>query len=234
MAKNKLLLLHGGLGSEADFSELAWLLMPEYLALTMDFRGHGGNLIDNDFSINVFVNDTKNLIDFLNFADPLNVAPFNIFGYSMGGYVALNLALTHPNLVNKIITLGTKFNWSKESAEQQVKMLNPDVIEQKVPKFAESLRIKHAPQDWKTLMRKTADMMINLGNGDAMTTEDFSRIEHEVLICVGSEDNMVTHEESAEVASHLKNGKLKIIEGFKHPIETVDKNKLAEIINEFL
>ena len=47
-------------------------------------------------------------------------------GHSMGGYVALKLALKRPELVDRIITLGTKFNWTPEVAAKEVKMLNPD------------------------------------------------------------------------------------------------------------
>lgn len=226
MAKNKLLLLHGALGSQIDFSELKSILSDREI-YTFNLSGHGGNEFNTDFSIDQFVNETRDFIE------QHNLSPVNLFGYSMGGYVVLKLALTHPHLVNKIITLGTKFHWSKDSVEKQVRTMNPELIEQKVPKFAETLRTKHARQDWKILMQKTADLMTDLGDGAAMTKDDFSKIQHEVLISVGSEDTMVTQEESAQVASYLKNGKLKIIEGFKHPIDVVDKGKLAEIVNEF-
>ena len=67
------------------------------------------------------------------------------------------------NIINSIVTFGTKFNWSKEAAAKEVKMLNPEVIEEKVPKFAQMLKDTHAPNDWKTLLHKTAAMMKGLG-----------------------------------------------------------------------
>ena len=225
---NKLLLLHGALGSHSDFSELESILAHSFEIYKFNFSGHSGNELNSEFSIDTFVNDAKEFIEHH------DVAPVSIFGYSMGGYVALKLAAKYPNLVNKIITLGTKFNWSKESTDEQVKLLDHNLIEQKVPKFAQALKEKHGFENWKTVLRKTADMMLSLGNGSAMTKEEFSQINHEVFICLGSDDNMVTKEESVEVTSYLKNGKLKIIEGFKHPIETINKTKLAEIIIENL
>ena len=56
----------------------------------------------------------------------------------MGGYVALQLANKHPKYVQKIITLGTKFAWDKETAAKEVKMLNPEKIEEKIPAFAKN------------------------------------------------------------------------------------------------
>ena len=55
----------------------------------------------------------------------------------------------------------------------------------------------------------------------------------EVLVCIGTDDHMVSIEESERTAKQLKNGHLKIIEGFRHPLESVDKNILASICNEF-
>lgn len=39
-----------------------------------------------------------------------------VFGYSLGGYIALMAALEKPDLFKKIITLATKLDWSPESA----------------------------------------------------------------------------------------------------------------------
>ena len=116
----------------------------------------------------------------------------------------------------------------------ETKMLVPGVIEQKVPKFATALQQRHSPQDWKKIMTLTAQMMLELSNGLALSTEDFQEIENRTLICVGSEDNMVTIEESENVAGQLPNGSFKMVEGFKHPIEAVDKEVLAGLIREFM
>jgi pimeloyl-ACP methyl ester carboxylesterase len=151
----------------------------------------------------------------------------------MGGYVALKLAHDYPERVEKIITLGTKFHWNPEAAAKEVKMMNPEIIEQKIPQFAATLRERHQPGDWKKIMTLTGEMMTLLGAGRAMTAEDFKQILTPSLICIGTEDHMVTREESAHVADYLKNGQLKIIDGFKHPFETVDLEILSSICLDF-
>ena len=227
MSKKPLLLLHGALGSVDQFAEIQNLLSTDFDLLTLNFSGHGGNPIDQDFTINLFVKDI------LNFLEEKQMDAIDVFGYSMGGYVALKLASENPGLLNKIMTLGTKFNWTKESADKEVKMLNPDVIEEKFPKFANSLKKIHHPEDWKKAMHSTASMMLNLGNGAALKKDDFEKIKNQILICIGSEGNMVSREESQTIVNHLQNGQLKIIEGFKHPIESVDKKKLSDLMIEY-
>ena len=226
--KPSLLLLHGALGATGQFIELKEKLQPYFEVHAFNFSGHGGNDLPEKFTIELFVQDT------ISFLHKQGFATTDIFGYSMGGYVALSLAKEFPESVNRILTLGTKFNWTKESAERETKMLVPGVIEQKVPKFATALQQRHSPQDWKKIMTLTAQMMLELGDGLALSTVDFQEIENRTLICVGSEDNMVTIEESENVAGQLPNGNFKMVEGFKHPIEAVDKEVLAGLIREFM
>jgi len=228
MSKQKLLVLHGALGSQAQLKPLKNALEDSFEVHTLNFTGHGGrNFGEADFSIDQF---TKDVLDYL---DEKDVDKINVFGYSMGGYVALNLAEKFPDRVAKIFTLATKFAWSIESASKEVKMLNPNLMEEKVPAFAAILKERHAPLDWKLHLNKTAEMMLALGNGLGLSTEDFGTISNEVLITVGSKDRMVSQEESEIVANVLPNGDFEVLEGFKHPIEQVDLKVLSEKIKSF-
>ncbi len=228
MMKNPLLLLHGALGCKDQWGPLQEKMAGQPIFYMFNFSGHGGQLVPEKFSIKLFVHDTLTFMD-LNELDRVD-----IFGYSMGGYVALQLALEHPERVEKIITLGTRFDWTPESAARDVRMMDPEIIEQKIPAFATTLHYRHAPQDWKQVMRQTANMMTALGNGAAMTEDDFKYIPHPALICIGTQDHMVSQEESAWVANMLPAGHLECIEGFKHPFESVDQDTLAQIIISFL
>ena len=224
----KLLLLHGALGSKEQFGNLKEKLSTQFEIYDLDFEGHGKNESGKDFTIDLF---TENVIEFLK---ENQIEKVNIFGYSMGGYVGLNLARKSPGLVEKIITLGTKFNWTKESAEKEIKMLNPEKIEEKVPAFANMLASTHGSNNWKKVVIKTAQMMFELGDGKKIAPKELEQIEHEVLIGIGSKDKMVSIEESEESANILPNGKLEIIEDFQHPIEKINNDKLTAIIVRFL
>ncbi len=225
--KKELILLHGALGSARQFDFLKAKLADVYSVHVFNFDGHGGFPVKSSFSIDLFVQNT------LDYLDANHIHQASVFGYSMGGYVALKLAHDYPERLEKIMTLGTKFNWTPESAEKEVRMMNPDIIEQKIPAFAESLADRHAPSDWKEIMRQTAGMMTGLGNGEAMTAAQFGNIQHTSLICIGTNDHMVSIEESEQTARQLPNGHVQTIEGFKHPLEAVDQNVLADICHSF-
>jgi esterase/lipase len=224
-----LLLLHGALGTQQQLVPLANLLQEQFTVHHFNFEGHGGRASAAPaFSIDLFV---ENVLQFL---EEQQLDAVSIFGYSMGGYVALRLAQKHPALVKKIITLGTKFDWSVEAANKEVKMLNPTIIEQKVPKFAAALQKAHAPNDWKVLLDQTAQMMLDLAHKSKLTAQDLEQIQQEVLINIGSLDNMVTVEESEQAAAALPNAQLQRIEGFYHPLEKNDMQQLVPLMLDFL
>ena len=226
--KNPILLLHGALGSSEQLIALQEILSSEREVFTMDFEGHGNSKSENTFSIALFA---QNVIDFLK---EKGISKVDIFGYSMGGYVALYLTSKFPEIIGRIITLGTKFDWNPEFAGKEIKMLNPLQIQEKVPTFAERLQQLHGAKNWKKVVLKTAEMMQNLGANPVLNEENLQQIENKTLICLGSLDRMSTVEESQTVAKCLPNGEFKLIENFKHPIETVPAAELASIINNFM
>ncbi len=227
--KTKLVLLHSALGTKGQFKNLKKMLSDKFEIYDLDFDGHGENPSEKAFTMELF---TDNVIAFLTKKEI--ETPVNIFGYSMGGYVALNLALKAPELVRNIMTLGTKFDWTKETAERESRMMNPENIELKVPAFANSLRTMHSCNDWKAVLVKTAKMVQDLGAGKRIPIKELKRIKQNALICVGSEDKMVSLEESKKSADALPNGTFKVIDGFQHQIEKVDQTFLASMIEDFM
>ena len=148
--KQHLLLLHGAIGSKQQLQELADILEDKYIVHTISFSAHGGTHISEEpFSIELFAEEV------LNYLQENNIAQTTVFGYSMGGYVALYLAKYYPQKINKVITLATKFYWDEEIAAREIKMLDADLIQKKLPAFAQQLQQRHAPQDWKIVLEKT-------------------------------------------------------------------------------
>lgn len=225
--KQHLILLHGALGSKKQFDTLTDFLSDKYTLHSLNFEGHGGRKMTKPFDMETFAEDV------VNFMDAYEIEKSNFFGYSMGGYIALNVAKEFPSYVKRILTLGTKFEWTPESAEKETQMLNPEKIEEKVPKFAEMLKKRHHPLDWKEVLKHTAQMMSDLGNGKALKPEDVQHIKKRIMIAVGELDNMVSLEESRIFADALPYGEIMMIQGFPHPIEKIDPNLLSQLITSF-
>lgn len=227
MSQQSILLLHGALGSKAQFKFFEQEMSVAFDVHSFSFEGHGGIPSDRPFLMTHFV---ENVIAYL---DENQLDKIDVFGYSMGGYVALMLAKMHPNRVGKIVTLGTKFAWSPEFSAGEVRKLNPDKIEEKVPRFAQFLEKVHTPLDWKKVVANTAEMMIGLGD-ERPLDQHLPYISCPTLITLGSLDNMSTEEESRSVAEQLPNAQFQLLPEVEHPIEKVDVSILANVISSFL
>jgi pimeloyl-ACP methyl ester carboxylesterase len=224
---NSLLLLHGAIGAKDQLLPLAEILKNNFDVHTISFSGHGGEPLPTSFNIEKFADDV------LTYLKQKNISKTTIFGYSMGGYVALYLAKHHPDKIEKVITLATKFDWTPEIAAKEIKMLNPEKIAEKIPAFAASLEKRHQPNDWKMVLQKTADMMVTLGDNNTLKLPDYNTISIPVLLMIGDEDNMVTLTETQAVCNNIPNGKLIVLKNTQHPIEKVDVAKLGEELNAF-
>lgn len=224
-----ILLLHGALGSATQFSALKEKLEKGGAQVyTFNFSGHGGLPSSaRGFGIEVFAEEV------LNFLDRHSLQRVHIFGYSMGGYVALWLSHHHPKMVSSIATLGTKFDWTVAAAEKEVKKLNPEKIAEKVPYFAMTLEQRHHPEDWRMLMNKTANMMIDLGINPLLTPAILKSIQTKTLICLGDADDMVDLTYSKEVASLLPHADFKLLPATPHLIERTDLTLLTNVLTAF-
>jgi len=220
-----ILLLHGALGSKDQLDPLKTALEESgHEVYALNFSGHGGEPFRDPFGIEGFAEEV------LHFQKEKGLKTTNIFGYSMGGYVALWLAHRHPDSVGRIVTLGAKFDWSPDAAEREVRKLNPDKIEEKVPAFARILERRHAPNDWRELLHKTAQMMTQLGARPSLTLEILKTIPHEVAVLLGDLDDTTDLTFSQTVAEALPYGKFSLLEKTPHPLEKVDVQVLKKKI----
>lgn len=230
-----LILLHGAIGAMDQLKPLADTLSTDYKIHRFNFYGHGDQEMPaSPFSIPLFA---QQLSDYIGANIPTGEL-IHIFGYSMGGYVALYLAKHQPQKFSKLITLGTKFHWDITTAEKEVKMLDSATIQTKLPEFAAQLQNRHK-SGWENVLSKTAEMMLQLGLASpnsplVLKAADLALISNPVLILLGDRDKMVSIDETISVHQALPNAQLGILPATQHPIERVDQNFLSTIIRRFL
>ncbi|WKV12508.1 alpha/beta fold hydrolase [Marivirga harenae] len=228
MQKQNLILLHGALGSSNSFDSLVPFLSKDFNVLVPDLKWHGRrSTLDSSFSMENLVEDFETILE------KENIPSAHVFGFSMGGYVALSLALKRGQFFKKIITLGTKLDWKPEQAEKESKMLNPEKIQEKVPQFAQHLKNSHG-KNWMNLCKQTANMMLDLGHNPILTTENIAAIDLPIRLALGDQDHMVSFEETIAFYKSLSKGEFQVFPNCPHPIEKVNPKLLADSILRFL
>ena len=196
---NPIILLHGALGSGTQLERLNLELAKLTETYVFTFSAHGGKAGEfENFSIERFADEL------LGFLDREDVEKADVFGFSMGGYVALKAAM-ESSRIGKIATLGTKFYWNEESAKKEVGMLNIENLEEKVPKYALELANRHGVENWKKVVSSTAEMMIELGKKPALCDSELAQINNPVMLLVGEKDKMVSVQETNKVKNLIPN-----------------------------
>jgi esterase len=89
-----IVLLHGLFGSSTNWGTVARQLSQDHRVLVPDLRNHGQSPHDDDCSYEAMVADVLHLLD----AQGISAA--TLVGHSMGGKVAMHLALNHPQRVD--------------------------------------------------------------------------------------------------------------------------------------
>ncbi|HET9275713.1 MAG TPA: alpha/beta hydrolase [Gemmatimonadales bacterium] len=99
-----LLLLHGGLGSIDMFGPVLPLLAQNRQVIGVDLHGHGRTALgDRPISPGDMANDLAVVLG------RLGHAQVDVLGYSLGGAVALRLAIQHPRTVRRLALVSAGF-----------------------------------------------------------------------------------------------------------------------------
>ena len=92
-----LIIIHGMFGTLDNWQTVAKLLSERYYVIIVDLRNHGRSAHSDEFSYPIMAQDIRELMD------ELILRQAHIVGHSMGGKVAMQLALTTPEYVDKLV-----------------------------------------------------------------------------------------------------------------------------------
>lgn len=222
-----LVLLHGALGSKAQFDAILPELQQHFDVYRLNFEGHAdAGPTEDPFRIEYFAENV------LGFMDEHAIERANIFGYSMGGYVGLTLAKEHPRRVKKIATLGTVLQWSEEIASRECRYLHPGKIKEKVPHFADRLSQRH-PEGWEQVVNKTRDMLQALGSDPSLKSGDWKSIDQFIRFHLGDQDTTAGLAATVKMFNKIDHSELCVLPLTGHPIEEVKKELLLASLVDF-
>lgn len=95
----RVVFLHGLFGQGKNFTTIAKALVPQFQSLLVDLPNHGRSAWTDEVG---YVDLADRVADFLR-AEFAAAGPVHVVGHSMGGKVAMVLALRHPELVDRLV-----------------------------------------------------------------------------------------------------------------------------------
>ena len=153
-----LVLLHGGLGSGEMFGPTLAALAEHHRVILPDLQGHGRTAdVDRPLHMATMADDIAALIDHLGLDQP------DVVGYSLGGGVALQLAVRHPAKVRRLVAASANIKRSAiypEMLEQQAQV-NAAAAEflKGTPMWELYQRVAPRPEDFPRLLDKIGAAM---------------------------------------------------------------------------
>lgn len=101
---NAVVIVHGYTGSAQDWENQIAALAPKHMVIALDLRGHGKSAApstEEEYSIPIFSEDVLTLIK------QLDIAKCCLIGHSMGGFIAMQFALTYPDMLAALVLVST-------------------------------------------------------------------------------------------------------------------------------
>jgi pimeloyl-ACP methyl ester carboxylesterase len=209
-----LVLIHGGGDTiQTSFGKL----IPELarnrrvIAFEQQGFGHTADIPDRPFSFERSADNTAALLEYL------HVEQADVFGFSNGGTIALQVAIRHPRLVRKLIVASGFFN--HDGADPAF-----------WAGFEHAVAAAPHPENLQLFFDKCVQRMRNFND---ISTDTMRGIGSPALVIVGDADVM-RPEQAVEEYRLIPHSRLAVLAGTQHMEVTSRSAWLVPMINEFL
>ena len=236
-AGRPLVLLHGALMTIESSGELLPSLAETRRVIAVEQQAHGRTAdIDRPFGYEQMADDTAALLR------ELGIEGADLFGYSMGGAIALQVAIRHPELVRELVLAAPAYGRDGFYPEvlANIRNLKPeDLIGS--PWHDAYAGVAPDPEDWPALLARVRRLV---GGFEGWPPEDVRAIEAPALVVVADSD-VVRPEHAVELFRLLGGGvpgdlgglprsRLAVLPGTTH-VTLIDRAEwLTPMVTEFL
>jgi len=233
-----IILLHGGLGTaKSNWKNLIRKLSKNFNVIAPDCRGHGKT--DNPLgklSYKLMADDIVGLIKTLKLEKPI------ICGQSDGGQIALELALSYPDLINAIVVSGVLI----EISDGYIKALNdggiknPGVVDFQyleqtwrdfLPIVKSAFSDVYGKDYWKKFIQEISKVWLN---PEEFPKEKVKNIKLPVLIVQGDRDHNIPLEEALRIYNLIPNSELAVAPNSDHSFPVYNYKLYLNLIVDFL
>lgn len=253
------LLLHGITNSVEDWLLNINELAESYQVFAVDLIGHGNT--DKHLSVSYHLSDLANFItEFMNAVD---IKPAHIIGHSLGGWIALWIAVQHPSYIQKLVLVDSA-GLGKETPIQIRLLTIPGVGEflgnqvldvefdkylemqrQNWPDAAratdEMIRLKYEATRWfeiRATVLKTFRTLANvLGTKDREylpIVDNLSSIDCPLLVIWGKQDKLVPVSWTQKLSKGCPQAQIELFDDCGHDAMVEHPSQFNQAVLEFL
>jgi pimeloyl-ACP methyl ester carboxylesterase len=221
-----LILLHGGFASVETWSAQRAALAEKYRVYLPERRGHGRTPdVAGPTGFDVMAKDT------VAFMEAVGIPSAHLVGWSDGGIVALEVALTRPDLLGRLVLIGTAAHvdgYTLETREWN-ESATPDSLPPFVREAYERLS-PDGPDHFAVVFEKLVTVWrTQPRHGSA----ELMRVAAPTLLLLGDND-VLTIEHAAEMRRAIPTAQLAVVPGADHGLMFARPDLVNRLILEFL
>lgn len=221
-----LVLIHGGVCTiDTCFGKVRPLLAKNWKTVAVELQGHGHTAdVDRPLTFEHLAEDTYALLR------QLKIENADFVGYSIGGGVALQIAMRHPDLVHKLVVIGTTYNNQGlvPGLLLVFKTMKPEDIPEEFREAYE--RTAPDPKHWSMLVAKVMKLGLE---SKGWRPEEIQSIKAPVLVMIGDAD-IVRPEHAVQMFRLLPHAQLAVLPGSDHFLPMQRSDWAVPMIEAFL
>ncbi|MFA7445172.1 MAG: alpha/beta fold hydrolase [Flavobacteriaceae bacterium] len=240
-----LLILHGYLGMSDNWKTLSTQYAQNGFEVhSLDLRNHGRSFHSDEFNYKVMVDDI------LHYCDHHNLDKINVIGHSMGGKLAMFLAVLHPEKVEKLIIADISTRAYRPHHQDILQALNAvDFSLQKERKEVEEVMAHYVPDFgtrqflMKNVYRKSPDELAFRINLKTLTEKyddigiavpENTTFEKPTLFLKGENSGYIKERDEQDIIRHFPQAEIKIISKSGHWLHAENPKEFLELSLSYL
>lgn len=227
-----LIMLHGDTASSVMFEMLLPLYQEQFHVILIDFLGNGKSDRVDHFPSNLWITQANQVLALIEY---LKLKKVNVLGTSGGAWVAINIALKRPNLINKVIADSFDGRSLHDSFVDDLlkerKFAKQDVNARGFYEWCQG-------DDWEDVVDLNTQALVECATKkEALFIKPLETLEVPILFIGSQQDNMCRKDMSLEykkMSELVANGTIYMFDSGGHPAILSNAEQFSSLVLNFI